>query len=377
MIYLDHAATTPVDGRVLREMLPYFAENFGNADSLHAYGRRGVAAADAARDEIASLLGAKPQEIYFTSGGTEADNWALLGAARANAARGKRVLVFAAEHHAVLAAAGALRAEGFAVEEIPSTAEGAADLNALEELLRRPACLVAVMAANNETGVLQPTAEVSRLCRAHGALYFCDAVQAAGSEKLDVNVPHADLLSISAHKFYGPKGAGALYIRTGTRMQPLIAGGHQERGLRGGTTNVPAVVGMAAALRYAAAEREQNNAKVRALRDAFIARILASVAGAQLNGRGERLPGIANFSFEGIAGAAMLQRLDLAGVAASVGAACSSGSAQPSHVLLAMGLSPERAAGGVRFSFGKDNTEADAAAAAEEVIRAAKDLRKS
>ena len=233
------------------------------------------------------------------------------------------------------------------------------------------------MAANNETGVLQPTAEVSRLCRAHGALYFCDAVQAAGSEKLDVNVPHADLLSISAHKFYGPKGAGALYIRTGTRMQPLIAGGHQERGLRGGTTNVPAVVGMAAALRYAAAEREQNNAKVRALRDAFIARILASVAGAQLNGRGERLPGIANFSFEGIAGAAMLQRLDLAGVAASVGAACSSGSAQPSHVLLAMGLSPERAAGGVRFSFGKDNTDADAAAAAEEVVRAAKELRRS
>lgn len=377
MIYLDHAATTPVDGRVLREMLPCFSENFGNADSLHAYGRRGVAAADAARDELASLLGAKPQEIYFTSGGTEADNWALLGAARANAARGKRVLVFAAEHHAVLAAAEALRAEGFAAESIPSTAEGAADLNALEELLRRPACLVAVMAANNETGVLQPTAEISRLCRARGALYFCDAVQAAGSEKTDVNVPHVDLLSISAHKFYGPKGAGALYIRTGTRMQPLIAGGHQERGLRGGTTNVPAAVGMAAALRYASAEREQNNAKVRALRDEFIARILAGVPGAQLNGRGERLPGIANFSFEGIAGAAMLQRLDLAGVAVSVGAACSSGSAQPSHVLLSMGLSSERAAGGVRFSFGKDNTEADAAAAAEEVIRAAKELRRS
>lgn len=376
MIYLDHAATTAVDPRVLREMLPYFTEQFGNADSLHAYGRQGVAAVDGARDEIASLLGAKSNEIYFTSGGTEADNWALLGAARANAAHGGRVLVSAVEHHAVLAAAEALEGEGFSVGRIPVTESGAVDLSALQEMLRTETCLVAVMAANNETGVIQPVAEISRLCRESGALFFCDAVQAAGCEKLDVNAPHADLMSISAHKFYGPKGIGALYIRGGTRVQPLIAGGRQERGLRGGTTNVPAAVGMAAALRLARAEAAENNAKVTALRDRFIARMLESVPGAHLNGRGVRLPGIVNFSFDGVGGEALLYSLDLAGIAVSVGAACSSGSARPSHVLLAMGCTPERARGGVRFSFGKDNTEAEADTAAAAVCRAVAQLRK-
>ena len=396
-VYLDHAATTAADARVLEAMLPYFCEEFGNAHSLHSFGRRAVAAVDGARDAVAGLLGAKAGEIYFTSGGTEADNWALRGAAHANAARGKRVVVSAVEHPAVTEAARLLAGEGFEVAVCPVDAEGILDLDAFERLVGEGACLAAVMAVNNETGAVQPLAEAARICHARGALLFCDAVQAAGAYALRVDDIPADLLSLSAHKFGGPKGVGALYVRAGTAIAPLIAGGHQERGLRGGTTNVPGAVGLAAALALARKELPLARESAGKACEHFISRVLAGIPGAHLNGpraaqradtppafpaggaakegavkegAGEgakegtpacgRLYSIANFSFDGADGDRLLALLDRAGVAASGGAACSSGSPDPSPVLLAMGRSGALARG-VRFSFGKENTlqEAD------------------
>ena len=386
LVYLDHAATTAVDARVLAAMLPYFSDVYGNAHSLHAAGRRAVAAVDGARDAVAALLGARPQEIYFTSGGTESDNWALRGAAHANAARGRHVVLSSVEHPAVQEAARILAREGFEISLAPVGADGVLDLAALEGLLREDTVLVAVMAVNNETGAVQPLAEISRLCHARGALFFCDAVQAAGAYVLHVNDPPVDLLSLSAHKFGGPKGVGALYVRAGVRIEPLLAGGHQERGLRGGTTNVPGVVGLARALSLAREELPASRARIGGLCENFVCRVLA-IPGARLNGPrparyggngagasdfsaapdasappAGRLYSLANFSFDGADGARLLALLDRGGIAASGGAACSSGSPDPSPVLTAMGL-PAPLAHGVRFSFGKENTEADADAA--------------
>lgn len=363
-IYLDHAATTPVDGRVQEKMLPYFGEHFGNPNSPHAFGRRAAAAVDAARDEIASLLGARSSEIYFTSGGTEADNWAVRGSVRASGK--KHLIVGAAEHHAVLESAELLKGEGCEVSLVPVDEYGAADLAALQGMLREGTALVAVMAANNEVGTVQPLAEIAVAAHGCGALFFTDAVQAAGALELNVNEIGCDLLSLSSHKFYGPKGAGALYVRTGTPLAKLIAGGRQERGMRGGTLNVPAIVGMAEAFRLACKERQERTAQILAARDAFVQKILQTIPGARYNGHPQqRLPGNAHFSFEGVAGDALLAALDLAGVAASGGAACSSGSPEPSHVLLAMGRTEREARAGVRFSFGKDTTANDALLAAQ------------
>ena len=375
-MYLDHAATTPVRGEVLQAMLPYFSEIYGNANSLHWFGRRAACAGDDARDGVAACIGAKSSEVYFTSGGTEADNWALCGAARANAAKGRHIVVSAIEHAAVLAAAKQLEAEGFEVAYAPVDADGRADLSRLEALLRPDTTLVAVMAANNEVGTLQPVSEISALVRPRGILLFCDAVQAAGVLPLDVNAPAVDLLSLSAHKFGGPKGVGALYVRSGVKMGKLVAGGHQERGMRGGTTNVPAVVGLCAALRLVREEQAQTAAHLAALRDAFAARVLQGVPGAALTAAGaERLPGIAHFTFGGLDGEAILYSLDLAGVAASAGAACSSGSLEPSHVLRAMGMPDALARSGVRFSFGRENTEREAERAADILIEVVARLR--
>ena len=377
-IYLDHAATTPVDGEVLQAMLPYFSAEFGNPHSLHAFGRRAVAALDGARDTVAACIGAKANEVYFTSGGTEADNWALAGVLRANAARGRHFIVSAAEHHAVLERARSLAAEGYALSVLPVGGQGRADAAALERLLRPDTVLVCLMAANNEGGTLQPLEQVSALCRAHGVLLFSDAVQAAGVLPVGVNAPPVDLMSFSSHKLYGPKGAGALYVRSGVKIAPLLYGGRQERGKRGGTVNVPAAVGFAKALALAAARRAQDAPRIAALRDRFAAKVLAGGIGAERNGDPENsLPGIVNFTFAGIDGEACLYALDLAGVAASGGAACSSGAPEPSHVLLAMGKSEAQARGSVRFSFGRENTEEEAEAAAEIVIRVVKALRKA
>lgn len=356
-IYFDHAATTPVDPRVLEKMMPYFTEKFGNPNSQHFFGRETVSAVDDARDAIAACIGAKPSEIYFTSGGTEADNWALRGAAHAFAARGRHLIVSAVEHPAMISAAKELVKEGFDVTFAEVDEYGLVDLEKLERSIRPDTIFVGVMTANNEVGTIQPVKEIAALCKARGIVFFTDAVQAAGAIPLDVKALGADMLSFSAHKFYGPKGVGALYVRSGLRIGKLIAGGHQERSMRGGTTNVPAVVGMAQALRIACAELEKNAAYVTSLRDRFIKRVLAEIPYVKLNGHPEkRLPANANFSFRYIEGESLLFSLDLKNIAVSSGSACSSGSLEPSHVLLAMGLPEGLAHGSIRFSFGKDNT---------------------
>lgn len=358
-VYFDHAATTPVDERVLQKMLPYFTDNFGNPNSQHWFGRRSVTAVDEARDTVASLIGAKPSEIYFTSGGTESDNWAIRGAAHARAEKGKHLIISAVEHPAMITTAKELEKEGFEVSLAPVDEYGAVDVEKLKSLLRPDTIFVGIMTANNEVGTIQPLAEISGLCRERGILFFTDAVQAAGALKIDVNDPAADLLSFSGHKFYGPKGVGVLYIRSGLKLGKIITGGHQERTMRGGTTNVPAIVGLAEALRLAQEEREQNAAYVSSLRDRFISRVLHEIPYVKLNGHPQkRLPANANFSFRYIEGESLLFSLDLAGIAVSSGSACSSGSLEPSHVLLAMGLPEGLAHGSIRFSFGKDNTPA-------------------
>ena len=357
MFYFDHAATTPVDPRVLQKMLPYFTENFGNPNSQHACGRRAAAAVDEARDTVASLIGAKPSEIYFTSGGTESDNWALRGAAHANAERGKHLIVSAVEHPAMISTARELQKEGFEVTFAAVDEFGKVDLQKLKDSIRPDTTFIGVMTANNEIGTIQPIAEISALARERGIVFFTDAVQAAGALKLNVKEPAVDMLSFSGHKFYGPKGVGVLYIRSGVRVGKIITGGHQERSMRGGTTNVPGIVGLAEAFRIANEEMAQNNAHVSAIRDRFIARVLHEIPYVKLNGHPkDRLPNNANFSFRYIEGESLLFSLDLAGIAVSSGSACSSGSLEPSHVLLATGLPEGLAHGSIRFSFGKENT---------------------
>lgn len=357
MFYFDHAATTPVDPRVLQKMLPYFTENFGNPNSQHACGRRAAAAVDEARDTVAALIGAKPNEIYFTSGGTESDNWALRGAAHANAERGKHLIVSAVEHPAMIATARELQKEGFEVTFAAVDEFGKVDLQKLKDSIRPDTTFIGVMTANNEIGTIQPVAEISALARERGITFFTDAVQAAGALKLNVKEPAVDMLSFSGHKFYGPKGVGVLYIRSGVRVGKIITGGHQERSMRGGTANVPGIVGLAEAFRLANEEMAQNNAHVSAIRDRFIARVLREIPYVKLNGHPkDRLPNNANFSFRYIEGESLLFSLDLAGIAVSSGSACSSGSLEPSHVLLATGLPEGLAHGSIRFSFGKENT---------------------
>lgn len=360
-IYFDHAATTPVDPRVLEKMLPYFTQKFGNPNSQHAFGRETVCAVDDARDEIAACIGAKSSEIYFTSGGTEADNWALRGAAYSLVNRGRHLIVSAVEHPAMIATAKELAKKGFEVTFAEVDEYGAVDLEKLEKAIRSDTVFVGVMTANNEVGTIQPVKEIAAFCKANGIVFFTDAVQAAGAIQLNVKEIGADMLSFSAHKFYGPKGIGVLYIRSGLKIEKLVSGGHQERSMRGGTTNVPAVVGMAEALRIATQSLDENAAYVSAIRDHFIHRVLREIPYVKLNGHPEkRLPANANFSFRYIEGESLLFSLDLKNIAVSSGSACSSGSLEPSHVLLAMGLPEGLAHGSIRFSFGKGNTMEEA-----------------
>ena len=359
-IYLDHAATTGLDAAVLSKMAPYFSDIFGNANSQHSFGREAVRGVDEARDTIASLIGAKPNEIYFTSGGTEADNWAIRGAAHANRARGNHLIVSAVEHPAMLTTARELEKEGFEVTLAPVDEFGTVDVAKLEESIRPETVFIGVMVANNEIGTLQPLAEISEIAQKHKILFFTDSVQAAGAIPLDVNAPRVDMMSISGHKFYGPKGVGALYIRSGVKTGKILTGGRQERGMRGGTTNVPGIVGMAEALRLAVAKLDENAAYISSLRDRFIARVQKEIPFVKLNGHPKnRLPSNANFSFRYVEGESLLFSLDLAGIAVSSGSACSSGSLEPSHVLLATGMSEGLAHGSLRFSFGRENTAED------------------
>lgn len=358
-VYLDYAATTPLDKRVFKAMSPLLGENFGNPASLHAFGREALRELDAARDKVAQILGADPSEIYFTSSGSEADNWALKCAARAARQRTGRtqVVVSAMEHHAVLGSAAFLAEEGFDVRYLSPAPNGLFDVADVANALSDETALVCVMTVNNEIGTVQPVREIARAAHAAGALFFTDAVQAAGYMDIGKSTLEADMVSLSAHKFYGPKGVGALFVKRGTPFGPLIHGGEQERGLRGGTSNPAGAVGLAAALAYASEEREENNEHIRAVRDRFLDQLFNAVDGASLNGDFlRRIPSNANVSFAGVDGSALLHRLDLAGIAVSLGSACASGAVEPSHVLTAMGLPTDRVKSAVRFSFGKYST---------------------
>jgi cysteine desulfurase len=371
-VYLDHNATTPLDPRVLEAMVSALREEFGNPSSLHWFGQRARAAMDDARGEVAALLGASPNEIVFTGSGTESDNLALRGALGMARAPRLKLLYSAVEHHAVVNTARALAEEGAAVEAIRVGADGLVDLADLDARLEEGTALVSVMLANNETGVIQPVAEIARRAHARGALVHCDAVQAAGKIPIDVRALDVDLLAVSAHKLYGPKGAGALYVKRGTRLRPLLRGGSQEKNRRAGTENVAAVVGMGRAAAIAAAELASEAARETVLRDDLEARLLA-VPGALRNGDGPRVPNTTNVSFEGIEAESLLMALDLAGIAVSTGAACAAGAIEPSHVLRAMGLPMPRIEGSLRFSIGRSTTadeiEETAVKVAETVAR--------
>lgn len=358
-IYFDHAATTKLDERVLKKMLPYFTEYYGNANSQHGMGREAQKAVDEARDEIATLIGAKPSEIYFTSGGTEADNWVLRGVCRSLAHKGKHVITTKIEHAAMLTTAKELEKDGFEFTFIGVDKEGFVDLEELKKAIRPDTILISCMYANNEVGTIEPIKEIVEIAHSHGILCHTDAVQAMGAMRINVKDLGVDMMSFSAHKFNGPKGMGALYIKTGVTVGRLISGGHQERTRRGGTTNVPGVVGFAEALRLTYETLDEDAKYVASLRDRFIKRVTEEIPYVKLNGPKDgtkRLPNNADFSFEYIEGESILFSLDLAGIAVSSGSACSSGSLEPSHVLLALGVPEELAHGSIRFTFGKENT---------------------
>lgn len=356
-IYFDHAATTPLCKEALDKMMPYFTEIAGNPNSQHMFGREAVKAVDTARDEIANLIGAKPSEIYFTSGGTESDNWALRGVAEALQKKGKHFIISKIEHPAMLKTAKELEKQGFEVTYLDVDDKGLVHPESVENAIRSDTVFIGVMTANNEVGTIQPIKEIAEIAHKHGIICFTDAVQAMGVLDINVKEMGVDMLSCSAHKFYGPKGIGFLYIKTGVKLDSIITGGEQERNRRGGTTNTPLIVGMAEALRLAVKDREKNNAYVQSLRDRFIDRVEAEIPYVRLNGdRVKRLPANADFSFEYIEGESILFSLDLAGIAVSSGSACSSGSLEPSHVLLAMGVEEATAHGSIRFTFGKNNT---------------------
>lgn len=355
-IYLDNAATTAVLPEVVEAMLPYFTQVYGNASSIHGPGREAKRALENARRQVAKALNAAiPQEIYFTAGGSESDNWAIKGAAFAHQ-RG-HIITTAIEHHAVLHTCAWLEKQGFEVTYLPVDGYGRVTAAQVEAALHPDTFLVSVMAANNEVGTLQPIAEIGALCRANGVLFHTDAVQAVGAIPLDAQAMNIDLLSLSGHKLHGPKGVGALYIRKGVKVERLIHGGAQERGFRAGTENLPAIVGLGKAIEIAHANLAENAARMTALRDRLIHGLIARVPDTRLNGHPtERLPGNVNLSFDKVEGEALLLRLDLMGVAGSSGSACTSGTLDPSHVLLALGLSEAAANGALRLTLGTDTT---------------------
>lgn len=357
LIYLDHSATTALDSRVLEKMLPYLTEVYGNADSPHTAGRRAMNAVDTARDCVAELINAQPSEVYFTSGGTESDNFAVLGGARAKRKEGRnRVVISSIEHHAVLFAVETLAKEGFEVVYLPVGIDGAVSVAEMERVIDDTTALVAVMAVNNETGVFQPIERACALAHAHGALFFTDCVQYAPYRAIDVRALGADMLSMSAHKFYGPKGAGLLYIKNGTRVEKLVGGGEQERGMRGGTLNVAGIVGLAESYRLAREGMKENNARLADL-SAYFWRGIQSLGGITRNGdSANALPSVLNLQIAGVENTAFLYAMDLSGVCLSAGSACASASVKPSHVLTGMGLTESQAKNSVRVSLGKNNT---------------------
>ncbi len=357
-IYLDHNATTPTDKRVLEVMLPYFCDDFGNASSLHRFGQRAHVALEDARTQVASILGAEEKEIVFTSGGSESNNHAIKGAAYLHQDKGRHIITCAVEHPAVLNTCEHLQKRGFDVTYISVDKRGMLDLNNLEDAIRKDTILVTIMHANNEVGTIQPIAEISKLVEKRGVLFHTDAVQAVGKLETDVNKLGVDMLSLSAHKLYGPKGVGALYVRSGVELMPLIHGGYHEKGRRAGTENLPGIVGLGKACEICMAEMKEESKRLTMLRErlwqGFSSRISETVL---LGHSTKRLPGTLAVSFKYVEGESVLLNLDLEGIAVSSGSACASGSIEPSHVLIAMGVPPELARGGIRLSLGRGNTE--------------------
>ena len=375
-IYADNAATTQMSRAAIDAMLPYLETIYGNPSSLHSVGQQAAGALLSARDRIAKCLNASPREIYFTSGGSEADNQAILSAARLGERKGKKHIISTAfEHHAVLHTLQKLEKEGFTVELLPVGPIGTVTAQQVKRAIREDTCLVSVMYANNEIGSILPIAEIGAVCREKGVLFHTDAVQAAGHLRINVNEQNIDMLSLSGHKFHGPKGTGVLYARQGIPLTNIIEGGAQERGKRAGTENVPGIMGLAAALKEACDHIDENAAKVSALRDQLIAG-LSQIPHSALNGDPvHRLPGNVNFCFEGIEGESLLLLLDQAGICASSGSACTSGSLDPSHVLLAIGRPHEVAHGSLRLSLCEWNTQEDVDHILKEVPRIVAYLR--
>ncbi|ABP67832.1 aminotransferase, class V [Caldicellulosiruptor saccharolyticus DSM 8903] len=360
IIYFDHAATTPLKKEVLDEMMPYLTEQYGNPSTIYRLGREAKKAIELARERVAKALNAEVQEIFFTSGGTESDNWALKGVAFANKDKGKHIITTTIEHHAVLHPLKYLEGLGFEVTYVPVEPNGIVDPQKVKEAIRDDTILISVMLANNEIGTIQPVKEIAKIAKERGIIVHTDAVQAVGQIPVDVKDLGVDLLSLSAHKFYGPKGVGALYIKKGTKIHPFSHGGAQERNRRAGTENVAGIVGLGKAIELATQNLSEYAAKLQKLRDKLIDGVLSKIDYVRLNGdRYNRLPNNANFSFEFIEGESLLLMLDMKGIAASSGSACTSGSLDPSHVLLAIGLEHEVAHGSLRITLGEDNTEED------------------
>jgi cysteine desulfurase len=377
-IYLDHAATTPVRPEVVDALLPFLTERAGNPSSVYAYGREARRAVDDAREEIAALIGARPQEVLFTSGGTESDNAAIKGVAFSALSRGggNHIITSAIEHHAVLHACEWLEQFGFETTYLPVDHHGQIDPDAVAAAITHRTALITIMLANNEVGTIEPIAEIGRIARERKIPFHTDAVQAGGSLPLDVRALNVDLLSLSAHKFYGPKGVGLLYVRSGTRWQPQQQGGAQERNRRAGTENTAGIVGMAMALRLAHATLGEDSVRIASLRDRLVDGLLERIPHGELSGHPtRRLPGSASFVFEHVEGESILLSLDVKGIYASSGSACTSGALEPSHVITALGYPPEVARGSLRLTLGRENTQTDVERVLEELPPAIAALR--
>ena len=359
-IYADNAATTKVAPEVVDAMLPYFTETYGNPSSIYNEGRTARVAVEKAREQVANAIGASPKEIYFTGSGSEADNWALRSTARALSKKGNHIITSAVEHHAVLHTCQDLEKQGFEVTYLPVDKYGMVSPDDVKAAIKDTTIMISIMFANNEIGTIMPIAEIGNIAKEAGVVFHTDAVQAVGNVEIDVKAMNIDMLSLTAHKFHGPKGCGALYVRQGVKLMSFITGGAQERMRRAGTENVPGIVGLGKAIELATANIKEKQEKLIALRDRYIKKVLETVPYSRLNGHpAERLAGNANISFEYIEGEGLLLSLDMKGIAASSGSACTSGSLDPSHVLLAIGLKHEQAHGSLRTSFGEDTTVED------------------
>lgn len=357
-IYVDNAATTKINAAVAEEMIPFMTEYYGNPSSIYLEGREAKRAVEKSREQVAKAISAEPKEIYFTGSGTEADNWAVRSAASAYSNKGKHIITSSVEHHAVLHTCQDLEKQGYEVTYLPVDKYGRVSVEDLRNSIRPDTILVSIMFANNEIGTIMPVKEIGAVCRENGVLFHTDAVQAIGMCKIDVEELNIDMLSLTAHKFHGPKGAGALYVRQGVKLTPFITGGAQERGKRAATENVPGIVGLGKAIELAAENIPERQKKLSELRDYYIEKVLNKIPYSRLNGHPkDRLPGNANISFQFIEGEGMLLRLDMKGISASSGSACTSGSLDPSHVLLAIGLKHEEAHGSLRVSFDETNTK--------------------